>query len=253
MNKSYLGSAVLSGSLMLFLGACGSIQTRSQDAEALAQVHKVAVVAFSVLEPAPAQIGLNLGSGKVEGQQGGTIIPASDATIDDMLQKLSAQFKAKMKWQVISPGELVKKPGYKKAYEATMVGWHNKMPPGQGQTKMIVKNFMDFDSVRILDVEGRNQLIKDLGVDAIVAAQVNVHLNGTTVMGIGARHVESDVMFMMYADGKEKPVWFEGQIKGPESDESVGKTNFFDEDLMRKLAVSSAQSAYEKIGSSSVE
>ena len=197
MKQSYLRSTVFSGSLMFLLSACGSIQTRSQDSQALAQVHKVAVVAFSVLEPAPAQIGLNLGSGKVEGQQGGSIIPASDATVDDMLAKLSAQFKTKMNWQVISPNDLVKKPGYKKAYEATMVGWHNKMPPGAGQTKMVVKNFMDFDSARILDVEGRNQLIRDLGVDAIVAAQVNVHLNANTVMGIGARHVESDVMFMM--------------------------------------------------------
>jgi hypothetical protein len=85
-------------------------------------------------------------------------------------------------------------------------------------------------------------------VDSIVVARVNVSLTGTSVMGLGDRFPQSRVSFQIYTRGQEKPVWFDGEIDGEVSRESVGSTAFFDEDLLGRLAAKSADTAFHKIG-----
>ena len=67
-------------------------------------------------------------------------------------------------------------------------------------------------------------------------------------LGIGARHPQSRLSFMLFTPGTSSPDWFEGGIDGEESKTSVGATGFIDEDLMNRLALQSAQEAYAKIG-----
>jgi hypothetical protein len=244
--KTYLKALTVLASLVP-LAACSSL-THSKDEVAVSQIKKVAIVAFSANEPASAQIGLNLGSGKLEGAQGGTMIPQNDPAVDSMYADLCKSFKHQLKWNVMDPKLMTTHNGYRDAFDKTMKGWQNKMPPGGGRKQFIVKDVMDYDSPRILDVAGRDALIQALGVDALVVARVDVDLNGTTVMGIGSRHPQSNLSFSIYRKGDEKPVWFEGGIKGEEMEESVGKTGFIDEALLQKLALKSIQTAYAKIG-----
>jgi hypothetical protein len=231
----------------LSAAGCGTFQTHSKDASQVSQVKKVAVVAFSVREPAAAGIGLDLGSGKVGASAGGSAISEKDSHSDLMFSDLLTSLHQTMKWTVIDQATMTHNAGYKAAYQKTMTGWQNKMPPGKGEKQFLVEGVMDFDGPRILDSSGRDALIKALNVDAILVANVNVILEATTVMGIGSRHPQSRLSFMLYKAGIEKPIWFEGGVEGQPSTESVGKTAFIDETLLGALAVKSARTAYEKV------
>ena len=152
-----------------------------------------------------------------------------------------------MGWKVLDHGEMVRNAGYHEAYKKTMTGWQNKMPPGKGINSYLVKEVMDDQALRILGPKGRDNLIKKLGVDAILTAKVSVHLNGTTFAGIGNRYPQSVLHFKLYKLGIKEPIWFEGSIKGLESKESLGKTAYFDEKKVGTLALKSAKTAFTKL------
>ena len=110
---------------------------------------------------------------------------------------------------------------------------------------------MDFDSARIMGAEGRTALAKALGVDSIIVAEVDIQLKGTTVMGIGSRYPQARLSFQVYSPEQENAVWFDGGIEGDEAKESVGKTAFLDEEILNRLTVKSASSAFRKIATAS--
>lgn len=128
-----------------------------------------------------------------------------------------------------------------------MKGFQNKMPPGKGQQEFRVDGIMDYQAMRILGNEGRTELMRALGVDAIVAAEVRVGLAGTTFAGIGNRYPKAHLTFQLFTPGTDAPDWFEGSIEGEEAKESVGKTAFFDEALLGRLSLESARTAFLKI------
>jgi hypothetical protein len=253
MSHSILQRCSVLGLLFtgLALSGCSSL-SHKKDEQAVQQIKSVAVVAFQVQRPAPAGIGLNLSGGGLGATQNGSIIPQHDENTDKMYSDLVSAFSEKLKWNVMKPEKMKSQAGYLAAYKKTMEGWQNKMGPGAGIKQFIVDGVMDFDGPRILDVAGRDQLIDALGVDALVVSSINVYLDGTTVMGIGGRHPVSRLSFMVYRKGDASPVWFEGNIDG-EKEESVGKTGFWDEELLAKLAVKSARTAYAKIGDTNVQ
>ncbi len=232
---------------VLALSGCGLIKTRDKNEAEVQKIKTVAIVGFAVQQPNAAKIGFNLSSGGVEGKSGGTMIPQNSPHVDQMYSAMRSNLQKNLNWKVMDLAKLQAHPGYLKAYKQTMEGWQNKMGPGEGQTQFLVKDLMDADGTRILDVAGRDALIDALGVDAIVTARVNVVLSGTSVMGIGARHPVSKISFDVHRKGQEKSVWFEGGIDGEEQ-ESVGKTAFIDETKLNELALVSAQSAFAKIG-----
>lgn len=237
------------GALLLgcfLISACAGL-TKQKDEAKVGQVRKTAIVAISVFEPASREIGLNLGSGKVEGSAGGSIMAKTDPHVDSMYSELANSLRANLKWNVMDKAQMVSNSGYTLAYDKTMKGWQNKMPPGEGMFHFNVAQVMDFDGPRILDFKGREALIQALGVDAIVVARLQVSLNGTSVMGIGSRKPQTHVSFFLYGKGEEKPIWFEGNIRGDEM-ESVGKTAFIDQKLLGELALKSAKTAFNKIG-----
>jgi len=216
--------------LALWSGCAGL--THHKDEAALSQVKKVAVVGFAVNEPAPP---INLNT-------------KDPIEIDQMYVGLVKAFE-KQGWKSLPPATIRANAGYKAAYESTMKGFQNKYPPGQKQRRLLAGEIMDNDSLRILDVSGRDVLMKALGVDALVTAQVDVILTGTAVLGIGAQYPFARLSFWLYTRGKNSPDWFEGGLDGETAKESVGATAFIDVDLMHRLALKSAQTAYSKIGS----
>jgi hypothetical protein len=230
-----------------FFAGCAGM-SHQVDTEAVHKIKTAALVAFAVDEPASVEIGFNLGSGKVEGAQGGSMIPQFDAHSDEIFRDLAKSFAEQMHWKMPEISFMLSSSGYRHAFDSTMKGFHNKLPPGAGTKRFLVKDVMDFDSGRILGPEGRDALIKALQVDALIVAQVNVSLHGTTVMGIGSRHPQSRLHFTVYTLGQSKPVWFEGGLEGEESKESVGKTGFIDEKALGRLALASAKTAFTKIG-----
>ena len=230
---------------MLLLTACGSLTKQKDDAQ-LSKVKKIAVVGFKAYLPTPTELGLNLNSGKVAGMSGGSMIPEKSTQTDNMLIEFNTSLRKRTQWNVMELQKMKSTPGYISAYEKTMKGWQNKVPPGSGMKGYLVDGVMDNDATRILGLAGRDQLMEDLNVDAIAVVRVDVVLDGTTVMGIGSRKPKSQVHMQLFTKGGKAPIWFE-TFEGETSSESVGATGYFNEDKMRELALKSTVSAYTKI------
>lgn len=234
---------------ILFVGVLGSFSgcaTKKINEAELNKVKTVAIVAFTSTLPVSQTLSLDAGSGKTSGAAGGSLIPGSSKESEEILTSLVLALQKNKRWQVTELAALKKNPAYIQAYKATMEGWQNKMPPGEGQTNYQVEGIMDKDGVRLLGPEGKNQLIKALGVDAVVVVNVHTTLEGFKVMGIGKRKPQSTANIQVYSINEEGPIWFES-FKGEQSDESVGMTGFIDETKLQKLAVTSSQSAFSKI------
>lgn len=232
---------VFSLPFLMSLLACSGFQTRVKNEAALANVKKVAVTGFCVVQPKPP---MKSGGGGIVSQS-----PESSQMYDSVVKA----FSDKTKWKVSPPSLMKKNPGYVAAYDRTMKGFQNKYPVSSDQQKYTVESIMDNDSLRILGVEGRNALMKALGVDALITAQVDVFLKGNTVMGIGSRYPQARLSFQLYTPNADRADWFEGNLEGEEAKVSVGKTAFIDEKILNEQALLSARSAFNKIGSNPKE
>lgn len=232
----------------LLVSGCAMLKTHDKDEVAVARIKTVALVGFTVVQPAPAEVGVGLLSGKVTAEQGGSLIPQNSVEVDEMYQELAKAFGRNVRWKVLPLAKLKSHPGYRAAFDRTMKGWQNKMPVPAGKQQYLVDGVMDNDGLRILGESGRAELMKALGVDAIITSKIDVMLKGTTVMGIGGRHPRSRLSFQVFSAASANPVWFEGAVDGEPAERSVGATGFFDEKLMKELSLVSARKAFQKIG-----
>ena len=222
--------------------------SKIKDEQSLASVKKVAVIGFKATLPTSAKLGLDLSSGKTEASSGGSLLTENSKDTDQILSDFHKALQKHRGWSMLPLESMKSHPAYISAYKHTMEGWQNKMPPGQGVQVFLSQGVMDTDAPRLLGMEGRDQLMTALGVDAIAILSVHVHLEGMTVMGLGNRMPQSRPHLQVFRKGVEKPIWFE-TYAGEVSKESVGKTGFIDEKKLARLAFSSAQSAYSKMGS----
>ncbi len=232
--------------MALWLAACTS--SRVKDQASVSKIKKVAIVAFTVTEPQGAKISLNIGKG-LESAPGGSHMTETSPHIDSMYTSLGENLRSKLKWQVVDLKDLKAHPAYKIAYKNTMEGWQNKMPTGQGLQDYEVEGLMDWNGLRLLKQEGREQLIQALGVDAIIMAKSYVVLDGVTVLGIGDKYPKAHVSLEIYGKGQEDPIWRE-VFTGEKSEKSVGKTAFIDSDILKESSLKSFKSAAAHIGDS---
>ena len=228
----------------LWLSACGS--ARIKDQTSVSKIKKVAIVAFTETEPQSRKISLNIGNG-VGTSAGGSMITETSPHVDSMYTSLSENLSRQLNWKVIGLKELKAHPAYQTAYKSTMEGWQNKMPPGEGFQDYEVEGLMDWNCLRILKPEGRDQLIQALGVDAIIMARSYVVLEGVTILGIGDKYPQAHVSLEIYGPGQKDPVWREA-FKGQQSEKSVGKTAFIDSEILKEASLQSFKSAATHIG-----
>lgn len=226
-------------SCMLLLASCSSLKTQQKNTEALSKIKRVAIIGFTAVQPVASTLD------PLKPQEG-NFITGSAKHVDQMWKQLSETIAQKTKWQVISFEQMKQHPAYKEAYKQTMEGWQNKMPPGQGLKQYGVQSVMDFDSLRILKPDEKKKLMERLHVDALLVAKISVNFYGTTVMGIGDRYPKASVTIQASSLDSENSIWFE-TFKGEQSDKSVGKTNFFDEEILARGSIESANSAFNKI------
>lgn len=238
-----LATLILSFGLL----ACGSIKVREKNIEATNRVKRVAIVGFSLQQPAPRKLGLDLSKGGLTGTAGGSQFAENSQHAEKFYSELQKHLQKNFGWEVIKLSDLKTHPGYKKAFDMTMTGWQNKMPTPENMRHHTVEGVMDADGTRILGPTGRDELVKSLKVDAIMNVRFNVELHGTKVMGIGSSYPQSHLGFELYAAGLERAIWFDGDVEGSQSGKSVGKTAFFDEALLNELSLESALGAMEKL------
>lgn len=227
MKRILKSIAILS---LIGFASCSSLSHKKNE-EAMAKVKKAAIIGFAVREP--ATLGLN---------------PREVKETRLMYDELLKSFGKKAKWQIVPEATFKANAAYQAAYQKTMKGWQNKMPPGQHEHLLFVDGVMDNDCLRILGADGRTALMKALGVDALVTAEVDVLISANTVMGFGSRYPYARLSFQVFTPGQSTADWFEGGISGDESKTSIGATGFVDGALMNKLALESARTAFNRIG-----
>lgn len=224
-----------------------ALSAKKMDQSAISKIKTAAVTSFTADLPASRELGFDLGSGKLGASAGGSMISQEMAETDQLLEKIVSAFSTRMKWKVPSVQQMKASPKYQATYKKTMEGWHNRMPPGQGINRYVVNGIMDYDSARILDADGRDQLMQDLKVDALIAVWSMTHLSGTSIMGIGSRKPQTNIMIYVYARGVSEPIWKES-LQGDEITESVGSTGFIDEKKVAHLVLKAADGALSRLG-----
>jgi hypothetical protein len=232
-------------SAALSASGCGVLKVRDKNEPQVASIKKAALVSFDVIQAAAAELSFNLGSGKTEGEAGGSMIAQSGAHVDQLYKDVAEHLRKDLHWKVVGESEMISNAGYREAYHKTMDGWQNKMPNPKGTQKYLVKGVFDTDSARILGLEGRDRLMDALGVDALVVTKVEINLTGTAIMGIGSRYPQSNVSYRVFRKGIEAPVWFD-YLEGEKSEKSVGATAFTDNELIGKYGAESAKGALKK-------
>src|SRR5689334_14177581 len=82
------------------MSGCGLFKVREKNDLEVAKIHKVAVVAFSAVEPAPNAISLNLNKGRTETVAGGSMLTQHSEHIDEMVAGLREELAKNLHWQV---------------------------------------------------------------------------------------------------------------------------------------------------------
>ena len=226
--------------------SCGSLKIRDKNPSEVSSIKSVALINLDMQEPRPKELAFNLGSGKVEGDRAMGTFQEKSSHVERLYSELARAIAINLKWRVLDRSTMASNPGFQKAYEKTMKGWQSKMPPGEGYAHFVTKGLLDYDSPRILDFEGREKLIRDLNVDAIVVAKVHVSLTGTSIMGFGPRKPMSVLSFAVYKKGIEKPIWFDGNVEGKKG-ASVGATGLWSVEKLQHEATESAIDAFSRI------
>ncbi len=212
--------------LLLLITACAGLSRRKNE-EALKKVKKVAVVAFDTVQPKPT-VGMATNNGKA----------------DEMFAEFAKIFGTLTHWEVMPISRMKENAGYKAAYEKTMHGFQNKYLASKDEKKFTVPKILDNDCLRLLGKDGRDALMKALGVDAIVTSRVVVVHGGSVFSGLKP---QAKLSFEVYVPHMNSSDWFEGNIDGEESKTSIGRTTFFNADKQGELALPSAVSAFQKI------
>lgn len=234
--------------LILLISSCGVIKTRDKQMDQVSQIKKAAIVAFTVDLPARSGLSLSANSGKVSGKSGGgSLLTKTSIISEQMYSAISEAFIKKINWKFVSKDQFIETAAYKLAYEKTMTGFQNKYPAGEGLNRFLIPNLMDFDCMRLLRIEGRDQLMKELKVDALITVHVRGFLEGTSVMGIGPNYPNVKVSFQVYRRGIENVVWFDS-LEGKKAKESVGSTGLtIDEEKVAEYSLTSVKEALTKL------
>lgn len=154
--------------LMLSFTACSSLTKVQKKPEALSQVKRVGIVGYSIAHQEPDSVLQRITEIKLGIEGNGDAAPRENAEVDELYKDFSTRLKSEMGWEVVPKDTLNNNAVYKKLVTDKTTG-------------LIVrpikpKNFVNLRPHQILDAEyfsmmndgEKNQLLKDLGLDAIV-------------------------------------------------------------------------------------
>jgi hypothetical protein len=221
---------------------------RVYEAGSVASVKKVAVVAVDVVQPEEFNLfnHTNAGGPGPMGQMNIAIATPSEH-VDEYADDFRQELKKKRGWNTIPRSEVANNSVIAKYIKDTTEGLQSTQPIPAHMTKFRAPDLLDVDSANKIGQAARDEIMQSLGVDALAFARYDIQLNGTSIMGIGNKHPQANMIVTIYQRGMEKPIWRD-QAQGQEMDDSVGKTNItLDFNLMKKLGIESSHKAFGEI------
>lgn len=235
-------------SLLLPLAACSGMG-RVYDANAVHPIRKVAVVAVDVVQPEEFNLfkPSSTGGGSGPMSQMNIALPTPSEHVNAYAEDFRQQLAAKEQWKVLSSAKVGADAAVQKWLKDTTEGMQSTQPIPARMTKFRAPELLDVDSANKIGQAARDEIMQSLGVDAIAVARYDIQLNGTSIMGIGAKHPQANMQVAVFTRGQEKPVWRDN-AQGQEMDGSVGTTNIsLDFAKLKELSIQSSHQAFAQI------
>ncbi len=237
--------------LALSLTACSTLNVQKDQ---VSNVKKVAIVGFGVTQEMPANLAdvfkpkevSTLENMKVKGI-------STDSRIDKMYDELAVKLTKEMNWMVLDRQVVATNPHYNKEFISETEGWQNRPLMGSQFDNFAATNIMDQWSFQRLDETRRRELIKKLGVDALVVVNMNIELEkgGGLMKLVGAvdYYPKARLMFQVYSTSSDKPIWQDTWAVGEATKTSVSNVMGVTTDRQRldSLMIAAANDAYDKV------
>ena len=158
--------------------------------------------------------------------------------LDEIYPSVVASFQ-KQGWTMLDFSAVTGNAAYVQTYKDTMDGWQNKVPPNKDTYRFVSSRVFDYDGLRILGVKGREKLMNDLKVDAIIGVSIDSRLESQQLVGA--------LVFQVYGRGSDNAIWFDNNVQGDPVAPSSDELNLINPDALNKSAVRFAKGAAAKI------
>jgi hypothetical protein len=229
------------------LPACTTMKI---NADRLAKVKTVAVVGFSVNQETTPGL-TDLFRGKTKDAQFAKIQNAATHATE-MYKNLVARLEKEQGWKVLKIDQLASHPAYKEVYKTKTEGWQGR-PMIDGKTELFqAQGILDTFAIHSAEKPLLEKLKKDLKVDAIVIANLNVRLNNTaslaSLVGVAEYKPNVNMSFVVNDLLQDEAAWFDYDVKGPQIEQ--GSKNFLgmtEESKITQLVIQASDLAYTQL------
>jgi hypothetical protein len=236
--------------LALTAALASGCATLKVDQAKVREVKKVAIIALSSQQEFPPGIKFGIGSSS-EDHGANVAFDKESPHMDEIYANLRKLLQKDLKWQVLEQGAVTENPGYVKAYKSKKEGLQAARFGGSKDSELFrPTRIMDWFAGRRLEQAERDQLIKDLKVDAVVVAEHRVALEskGISLLGSGDFSPQSTLVFSVFRPGVEDPIWDDLQAKGDAIKDSTAVVlGVSDNNLLKKKSVMAADNAHLKL------
>lgn len=242
-KKTGVGAALLA----IALCSCSTMTLSKPDVE---QVKRVAVIGFSVEQQQPntgERVLTKLFGPKDDGIS--SLKPAKPAResahAGQMLEDLEDVLRKQMHWQVVDSRTLSKNATYRGRWTARTQGLQPRpLVPGDNWDIFVAPGVVESFLLENLTLAERQDLMKKLGVDAVVVAKVRVDLVNRGISLGGELAPKSKLHFRLFTSKQEDPIWNDLNADGPESKAGVEHSlGFADPKALNPLALESVRGA----------
>jgi hypothetical protein len=204
-----------------------AIPQEGKEPEKVRTVKRVAIVGYDTLEYQPSGLGSSVIPMLGTAQSTSNLVPVeSELSLqlyNDLLEELKRQG-----FQVL-PLSKVRTNSYYQNLVKNMSDVASKLKLNETQKPTQVKGIARAVNPKYqFTDEQRNQLAKELGVDAVVFARVAYFATSDTDylgLGLSKSYLAPVFSFYMFGGEKSELIWFALQHAGPKSEESLGRVS----------------------------
>ncbi|MBY0469782.1 hypothetical protein K2X30_01350 [bacterium] len=237
---------------VLFAASCSTIKVERDRVE---EIRRVAVVGFDVKQEVPPGLeGLFGSSPKPDTPFAQTKVLGFAEERDHssrMYSELEKQLQKELKWQIKDRRAVADQAIYKKLFEKNTQGLQNRPIVNENIQIYGTTGILDAWPIQRMSSSERQQLCKDLGVDAIVVADINVAVrNGgglKKLIGAGDFKPQATLVFSVYTADRNEPVWQDSAARGEEEEGTGHMLGITNQKALDQKTVLAAQSAYQKL------
>ncbi len=231
--------------------ACSSLSPKL-DAERAKNVHKVAIVAFEIIQQKATD---NLGLGAFKSLKDGPDAESEELKkmALNVANSFAKQIQSKTNWQVVPMKDVIANAEYHKKVESEMTGARGVLTASKGSESIYPKGLLDVAAFRRISQEERVRLAQALGVDALVEI---ISVNSMEQSWLSLGHATGDGAFAITAKAglqvydlrSDDPIWRSQNVSGEVTEKSDSlPENLSKRERLSQLGEKAANSAIQKL------